>query len=129
MTNPPDPKAFNAAVYEIARKIPVGRVATYGQIATMLPPPEGVNLPEYEAQGARWVGGAMAACGDDVPWQRVINAQGKISVRKGGGPVRQRALLEAEGVEFDENERVDLAKYRWRPEGEDEGQVDQPRLL
>jgi methylated-DNA-protein-cysteine methyltransferase-like protein len=55
----------------------------------------------------------MAACPADVPWQRVINAQGKISVRKGGGSLEQRALLEAEGVEFDDRERVDLARYGW----------------
>ena len=130
MTNPPDPQAFNAAVWEIVRRIPAGRVATYGQIAAMLPPPEGVNLAEYEAQGARWAGGAMAACADDVPWQRVINAQGKISLRQGGGPVRQRALLEAEGVEFDEKERVDLDRYRWNPVGDPPtDEIDQPRLF
>jgi len=112
-TSPPDPKAFNARVWEIVRQIPPGRVCTYGQIAAMIPLPDGMNLRDYEAFGARWVGGAMAACPDDVPWQRVINAQGKISIRKTGGHLRQRALLEAEGVEFDERERIDLARYGW----------------
>lgn len=117
MTNPPDPRSFNALVWEIVRQIPAGRVTTYGQIAAMIAPPEGVNLRQYEAQGARWVGGAMAVCPDDVPWQRVINAQGKISVRRGAGPTLQRQMLEAERVEFDEKERVDLARFRWEPAG------------
>ena len=113
-TSPPDPAAFNTAVWGIVRQIPRGRVSTYGRIAAMMPPPEGVNLKDYEATGARWVGSAMAACPDDVPWQRVINSQGKISIRKGGtGHIRQRQLLEAEGVKFDERERVDLKRYGW----------------
>jgi methylated-DNA-protein-cysteine methyltransferase-like protein len=72
-----------------------------------------MSARDYLAWGARWVGGAMAACPADVPWQRVINAQGKISIRKGAGSLEQRALLEAEGVDFDERERVDLARYGW----------------
>ena len=55
----------------------------------------------------------MAACPEGVPWQRVINSQGKISLRRGTGPQIQRELLEAEGIEFDERERVDLKRYGW----------------
>ena len=55
----------------------------------------------------------MAQCQDDVPWQRVINSQGKVSPRPGYGPMVQRSLLEQEGVVFDEKERVDLKKYGW----------------
>jgi methylated-DNA-protein-cysteine methyltransferase-like protein len=55
----------------------------------------------------------MAACPENVPWQRVINAQGKISLRQGSGGTRQRELLEAEGVQFDERDRVDLKQYQW----------------
>jgi methylated-DNA-protein-cysteine methyltransferase-like protein len=112
-SSPPDPFAFNIAVWEIVRKIPRGKVTTYGRIAMMIPIPEGVAADEYRAAGARWVGGAMAACPDDVPWQRVINAQGKISERRGGGVLLQKQLLEEEGVEFDDHERVDLKKYGW----------------
>ena len=54
----------------------------------------------------------MAACPDGVPWQRVINAQGKISLR-GGSETRQRELLEAEGVVFDSQDRVDLKRFGW----------------
>jgi methylated-DNA-protein-cysteine methyltransferase related protein len=111
-SSPPDPVAFKAHVWELVRQIPPGKVATYGQIAALIPVPNGISEKDYRAFSPRWVGGAMAACPDDVPWQRVINAQGKISVR-GGGELRQRELLEAEGVEFDERERVDLHRYAW----------------
>ena len=125
-TSPPDPLAFNTQVWEIVRQIPRGKVSTYGQIALMIPPPEGVEANEYRAVGARWVGAAMAACPDDVPWQRVINAQGKVSVRRGGGEQLQRHLLEEEGVAFDDRDRVDLKRYGWSGKPPLE---DQPQLL
>ena len=110
-TSPPNLHDFYAQVWDVARQIPPGKVATYGQIAAIIPPPGGMDAKAYLAFGARWVGGAMAACPPDVPWQRVINAQGKISLRPGAE--EQRQLLEAEGVEFDERGRVDLKKYKW----------------
>ena len=58
----------------------------------------------------------MAACPDDVPWQRVINGQGKVSPRPGLGVLVQRKLLEQEGVVFDAKDRVDLKAYAWQPE-------------
>ena len=112
-TSPPDPVIFNYQVWEIVRRIPRGKVTTYGRIAAMIPPPEGMNVKDYLAFGARWVGGAMAACPEGVPWQRVINAQGKISLRRGEGPFLQRTLLEEEGVVFEENGRVNLSRYGW----------------
>lgn len=119
-TSPPNPQAYYAQVWDLVRRIPRGRVATYGQIALMLPPPEGVEFETYKSFGARWVGGAMAACPDDVPWQRVINTQGKISERPGAE--KQRMLLEEEGIEF-AKDRIDLKKYGWQ--GLD--QRDRPR--
>ena len=110
--SPPNLHAFHAQVWDIVRQIPPGRVATYGQIGALIPPPEGMPLKDYDAFRARWVGGAMAACPDDVPWWRVINAQGKISLKRGAE--EQRARLEAEGVEFDERGRVDTKKYKWQ---------------
>lgn len=112
-TSPPDRAAYHNAVWDMVRQIPPGRVSTYGGIAALIPPPEGVSEQNYRAWGARWVGGAMAACPADVPWHRVINAQGKISLRKGSGPQKQRALLEAEGIVFDERDRVDLKRLLW----------------
>ena len=119
-SSPPDPEAFNKRVWELVRKVPPGKVATYGQIALMLPPPAGVDFDAYKAFAPRWVGGAMAACPDDVPWQRVINSQGKISERPGAK--KQRLLLEGEGIEF-VKDKVDLRKYGWG--GLDE--ADMPR--
>ena len=112
-TDPPDPRVFYPLVWEVARQVPHGKVTTYGRIAELVGPPEGVDEVEYNAAGPRWVGAAMAACPDDVPWQRVVNAQGRISMRAGGGHFRQRALLEAEGVIFDELERIDLNRFGW----------------
>ncbi|MEW6086210.1 MAG: MGMT family protein [Chloroflexota bacterium] len=110
-TSPPNQKAYYEQVWNLVRQIPRGKVASYGQIAQMLPIPNGLDFESYKAFGPRWVGGAMAACPDDVPWQRVINSQGKISDRPGAE--RQRLLLEEEGVVF-VKDKVDLKKYGWR---------------
>lgn len=124
-TSPPDPKQFNERVWQLVRQVPRGKVATYGQIALMLPPPQGVDFDSYRAFAPRWVGSAMAACPDDVPWQRVINSQGKISER--AGAEKQRQLLEEEGVVF-VKDKIDLKKYGWR--GLDEpDQPTQEKLL
>lgn len=90
-------------VYDQVRKIPYGRVATYGQIAFML----GWQF------GARTVGWALHALppGSDVPWHRVVNAEGRISVRESE---RQRQLLEAEGIDFDNTNTINLAQFGWR---------------
>ncbi len=119
-TSPPNPQEFNERVWQLVRRVPRGKVATYGQIALMLPPPAGVDTESYRAFGPRWVGSAMAACPGDVPWQRVINSQGKISERPGAD--KQRRLLEEEGIVF-VRDKVDLKKYGWG--GVDE--ADQPR--
>ncbi len=93
-------------IYDVARRIPNGRVATYGQIAAIV----GRCTP-------RQVGYAMAAVpyGSDVPWHRVINGRGMVSERAAGdGSEVQRTLLEAEGVLFDERGRVDLPVVGWK---------------
>jgi methylated-DNA-protein-cysteine methyltransferase-like protein len=109
-TSPPKRQEFNERVWDLARKIPRGKVASYGQLALMLAPPAGVESSTYRAFGPRWVGGAMAACPSNVPWQRVLNSQGKISQRPGAE--KQRKMLEGEGVVF-KGERVDLKIYGW----------------
>ena len=95
--------------HAVARRIPPGKVATYGQVATLA----GLH------GRARQVGYCMAALPDDsdVPWHRVINARGEISRRAGGATFEriQRALLEAEGVVFNARGRIDLARFRWDP--------------
>ena len=128
-TSPPNQQAYYEQVWNLVRQIPSGQVASYGQISLMLPPPNGVDFEAYKAFGPRWVGGAMAACPDDVPWQRVINSQGKISPRPGGAE-KQRLLLEQEGVEFDAKDRVDFKKYRWSGPGDgDIVESQQPSLF
>lgn len=110
-TSPPDLNSFQSTVWEIVRHVPPGKVTTYGQIAAMIPPPGTMNLKDYEAFGARWVGGAMAHCPNDVPWQRVINSQGKISPRPGAET--QKEILRIEGVYFNEKGKIDLDLYGW----------------
>lgn len=123
-SSPPNPQAYYQQVWDIVRLIPRGRVATYGQVAKMLPPPIGVEIEAYIAFGPRWVGGAMAACPDDVPWQRVINSKGEISERTGAE--RQRQLLEEEGIVF-VKDKIDLKKYAWNGLADDV--VEQPSLF
>jgi methylated-DNA-protein-cysteine methyltransferase related protein len=79
-----------------------------------------VEEATYRAFGPRWVGTALAACPGDVPWQRVVNSEGKISPRQGAE--NQRLLLQAEGVQFDAKGRIDLKKCGWR--GDDQPSED-----
>lgn len=121
---PPDPLAYRAAVWLIVKQVPYGQVTTYGQIASMIPVPPGVDPEVYRRIAPRWVGEAMTtAYSEDqidgthtegVPWQRVINSQGGIAMRKGGsGYTRQRELLIAEGIAFDSRDRVDFNTVGW----------------
>ncbi len=97
-------------IYEVVSRIPAGCVLTYGDVAAL------AGLPRH----ARLVGYALHALPEHtaVPWHRVINARGTISLGRvvPGGELVQRFRLEAEGVEFDGNGRVSLERYRWSPE-------------
>jgi methylated-DNA-protein-cysteine methyltransferase-like protein len=94
-------------IYAVVRRIPRGRVCTYGRVADLA----GLG------RAARQVGYAMAALPDHttVPWHRVLNAQGRISLRRGegGGDLEQRFRLEAEDVVFDAGGRVSLERFGW----------------
>ena len=94
-------------VFRVVRRIPRGRVATYGQIAALA----GLR------NGARRVGYALNALRDQtIPWHRVINAAGRISARREpGADLVQRVLLEAEGLRFGESGSIDLKKHQWKP--------------
>ena len=118
-TPPPDKKAYYGQVWDLVYLVPYGKVVTYGQIAQMISPPMGIDPEDYAALSSRWVGDAMAACPGDVPWQRVINSQGKISKRPGAE--RQRELLEGEGVVF-VKDKIALETYQWHIPG----QADEP---
>lgn len=113
LKSPPNPQDFYARVWEIVRKIPRGKIASYGQIAKMLPVPAGVDGETFLEFGALWVSGAVAASPNDVPWQRVVNSKGEISERDGVAARRQRLLLQDEGVPFNPRGRIDMKKYGW----------------
>jgi methylated-DNA-protein-cysteine methyltransferase related protein len=99
---------FRDLVLSLVRAIPPGRVATYGQIARLAGHP----------RAARQVGGVLYGlrAGEDVPWQRVVNAAGGLSTYRVGSGELQRALLEREGVAFGPDGRLDLSRYRWQPD-------------
>ena len=91
-------------IYAVVRRIPPGRVATYGQIARM------AGLGGH----ARMVGYALHACESELPWHRVINARGEISARADNySETAQYRLLSREGVDFDERGRISLDRFRW----------------
>jgi methylated-DNA-protein-cysteine methyltransferase related protein len=102
--HPSSPQNLFIRIYALVRNIPRGQVATYGQIARAL------GMP----RGARTVGWAMHDCPDDVPWHRVINAQGQISARPTLGYQTQHARLKSEGVRFDRAGRIDLVRFGWK---------------
>lgn len=91
-------------IYEVVRQVPRGCVASYGQIAEIVGP----------GCDARTVGYAMAGTPEasDIPWQRIVNREGKISLPGPGGQI-QRMRLEAEGVVFDARNRIDMARFGW----------------
>jgi methylated-DNA-protein-cysteine methyltransferase-like protein len=110
MARHPSPSAasFYERVYAAVRKVPRGSVVTYGQVALYLGSPA----------AARAVGYALSNLPgqNDVPWWRVINAAGSISLKgRGAAADLQRQILESEGVHFDPEGHIDLNRYRWWP--------------
>ena len=103
----PPPTAGYSGIWAVVRRIPRGRVATYGQVATLAGRP----------RQARFAGYAMHAAPPGLPWHRVVTARGALSVgRKDPATgLTQRMRLAAEGVRFDARGRVDLARHAWRP--------------
>ncbi|MDW7755391.1 MAG: MGMT family protein [Brevefilum sp.] len=102
-----DDQKLYQRIYAMVRQIPPGRVTSYGRIAELV-----------GGCTARMVGYAMAALKRgialDVPWQRVVNAKGKISVHGDGiGNAMQRSILEDEGIQFDESDRIDFSRFGW----------------
>lgn len=94
-------ESFFEQVYRVVEKIPYGKVASYGQIARLIGRP----------RAARQVGYAMRCCPNNLPWQRVVKADGSIT---GGDYAQLRAaMLQAEGVELLNDNKVDMDKYMW----------------
>jgi len=96
--------SFFEEVYRIVKRVPYGRVVSYGQIALLLGSP----------RAARQVGWAMRHCPDELPWHRVVKTDG--TVAGGGVSAQRRAMLAAEGVRFLPDGRVDMKACRWKPE-------------
>ncbi len=105
MTPHPTAESPYDRIYSVVARIPRGQVATYGQIAGL------AGIPK----GARQVGYALAALrsGHQLPWHRVMNASGAVSLRDAGSAEEQRFRLEKEGIRFDAAGRVDLRAFRW----------------
>lgn len=110
---------FQARVLALVARIPPGRVMTYGQLALL------AGHPGAARQAGHVMNGLMGGQGDQenqgetgagLPWQRVINAQGRVSTHKLGFGDLQERLLTAEGVAFDASGRCDLAAWQWWPE-------------
>jgi len=111
--------SYYLRVYEIVRQVPRGRVVTYGQVALMLGAPAAARATGYALHSL--------PNGSDVPWWRVVNVRGGISLKnRGSAADLQRSLLEHEGVVFDGEDRIDLTVYRWWPEDEAFPAGDEP---
>jgi methylated-DNA-protein-cysteine methyltransferase-like protein len=102
------PTEFTKKVISLIKKIPKGKVATYGQIAKLAGKPLG-------ARGVVWILHSSSSK-QDLPWHRVINSKGRISFPTMSEHwARQKTLLKKEGVEFGDGESLDLKSYQWKP--------------
>ena len=98
---------FYQRVVRLIRSIPRGKVATYGQIAEYAGNPRAARQVSYILHSS--------SERENLPWQRVINSKGRISMKPGRGYELQKKLLEDEGIVFDEEDAVDLKRFLWRP--------------
>ncbi|MFT8322443.1 MAG: MGMT family protein [Bacillus sp. (in: firmicutes)] len=100
-------KPFTSNVIKILRSIPAGKVMTYGQVAKIA----------GSSRGARQVVRVLHSMSDkyQLPWQRVVNASGKISIQNEEAKMLQKQLLEEEGMVFEENDQISLKKYIYDP--------------
>jgi methylated-DNA-protein-cysteine methyltransferase-like protein len=101
-------ESFTSRVKQVIKRIPYGSVATYGQVASV--------AGNYRA--ARQVAWVLHSSSekDNLPWHRVINGKGEISLQPGCGFEKQKQLLEKEGIVFDRRGRIDLERFLWNPE-------------
>ncbi len=116
MFNPPNAQSFFETVWDIVLQIPVGKVSSYGQIASMIPPDADMAPTQLRRLAPRWVGTALRKTprGKSIPWHRVINSRGAISFPAGSAQAEdQRRLLEMEGVRFDASGKVNFARVGW----------------
>ena len=101
--------SFSKRAIEIIKRVPFGKVATYGQIATY----------SGNSRGARQVVRLLNSSSEkeDLPWFRIVNSKGNISLKHGNGYELQKSLLEKEGKEFGKNDKIDFDIYLWKPLG------------
>jgi methylated-DNA-protein-cysteine methyltransferase related protein len=114
---PPNPRVYHEIVWKIVRQVPRGFVTTFGQLASMIPAPEGVEAKDYERLAPRWVGDAMNAVSridePTIPWHRVINSKGTISLPEESISYRQqRDRLRVEGL-IDSKGVADFDAHGW----------------
>ena len=100
---------FTAEVIRMIKSIPRGKVATYGQIACLA----------GFCPAVRRVVWILHSCSEKerLPWHRVVNHRGTISLKPGAGYEKQKAMLKNEGIVFDDRDRIDLDRYLWEPDG------------
>lgn len=109
-----DRVTFYTAVYDLVRRVPRGRVMTYGDVALALGAPMAPRAVGYALHNL--------PTGTDVPWWRIINVRGEISLKgRGAQADLQREILESEGVGFSAEGRTDLRHYRWWPDDNEDG--------
>lgn len=106
---------FTERVIKVIKSVPSGRVLTYGRVALLAGSP-------YAARQVGWILNGMTDT-YDLPWQRIINAKGEISLKDPIGYLEQRGLLESEGIEF-KGDKIDLKIYMWDVDFVDFDQID-----
>ena len=105
---------FYVKVYKVAQRIPAGKVTSYGRIAQMLGSPHAARAVGYAMSALKNPDSQAEYTAATVPWQRVVNSQGRISIRHREATAQKQAqLLRMEGVEVDENLRINLDKFLW----------------
>jgi len=100
-------KSFHQRVIDIIKSIPKGKVATYGQIAALAGNPRGARVVVRVLHSSSGK--------ENLPWHRVINSKGSISLKPGTGYEVQKALLKKEGIVFKEDDTIDLKRFLWKP--------------
>jgi len=111
MDNTLDDELFSSRVKHAIKSIPAGKVATYGQIAS-------IAGNHRAARQVAWILHSSSTK-DNLPWHRVINRKGEISLSPGEGFEKQKQMLVNEGIVFDHKNRINLKQFLWNPEEED----------
>ncbi|MCP4362545.1 MAG: MGMT family protein [Chloroflexi bacterium] len=105
---------FYEQVYRVVQRIPAGKVTSYGRVAQMLGRPQAARAVGYALSALKQPDSGSPYTSDTVPWQRVVNSQGRISIKHREQTVnRQAEILRAEGVVVDEHLRINLNDYLW----------------